>query len=47
VIIYWLTRMILIANRGQLHDDPIVFAARDRASWITGVAVGAILYIAG
>ena len=46
VIIYWLTRMILIANRGQLHDDPLVFAAHDRASWITGVAVAAVLYAA-
>jgi len=46
VIIYWLTRMILIANRGHLHDDPIVFAAHDRASWITGVVVMALLYVA-
>jgi 4-hydroxybenzoate polyprenyltransferase len=46
VIIYWLTRIILIANRGQLHDDPIVFAAHDRASWITGVAVLTLLYVA-
>ncbi len=46
IIIYWLSRMILIANRDQLHDDPIVFAVHDRASWITGVAVAAILYAA-
>jgi 4-hydroxybenzoate polyprenyltransferase len=46
VIIYWLSRMILIANRGQLHDDPIVFAVQDRASWMTGIAVATILYAA-
>jgi 4-hydroxybenzoate polyprenyltransferase len=46
VIIYWLSRMLLMANRGQLHDDPIVFATHDRASWITGIAVLAILYVA-
>jgi len=46
VIIYWLSRMLLMANRGQLHDDPIVFATHDRASWIAGIAVLAILYIA-
>ena len=46
VIIYWLSRMILMANRGQLHDDPIVFATHDRASWIIGIAVLVILYIA-
>ena len=46
VIIYWLSRMVLMANRGQLHDDPIVFATHDRASWITGIAVMGILYMA-
>jgi len=46
LIIYWLSRMILIANRGQLSDDPIVFATRDRASWITGAAVLVVLYAA-
>lgn len=45
-IIYWLSRILLIANRGQLHDDPIVFATHDRASWITGAAVMAVLYVA-
>jgi 4-hydroxybenzoate polyprenyltransferase len=46
VIIYWLSRMLLMANRGQLHDDPIVFATHDRASWIAGIAVLLILYVA-
>lgn len=46
LVIYWLTRMILIANRGQLDDDPIVFATHDAASWITGIAVMAVLYAA-
>jgi hypothetical protein len=25
-----------------MHDDPIVFAARDAASWVVGAAVVAI-----
>ena len=41
LLTYWLGRMVLLANRGVVHDDPIVFAVRDRASWCVGlVAVG-------
>ena len=37
----WLMRMWLLANRGELDDDPVVFALRDRES----LALGAILAI--
>lgn len=46
VILYWLTRMVLIANRGQLRDDPIVFAARDHASWAVAGAATILLFVA-
>jgi hypothetical protein len=32
VLLYWLTRMVLITHRGSMHDDPIVFAAKDKVS---------------
>jgi 4-hydroxybenzoate polyprenyltransferase len=35
VLLYWLLRMIMMAHRGQMTDDPIVFAARDRVSLMT------------
>ena len=34
-LLYWLGRMTLLANRGAVDDDPVVFAMRDRASWLT------------
>jgi len=49
VLLYWLTRMVLITHRGLMHDDPIVFATKDMASQISliimlGLAtVGALL----
>jgi 4-hydroxybenzoate polyprenyltransferase/phosphoglycolate phosphatase-like HAD superfamily hydrolase len=44
LLIYWLSRMLLKCNRNQLHDDPIIFAIRDKVSWATGVlAVGIML----
>jgi 4-hydroxybenzoate polyprenyltransferase len=46
IIIYWLNRMLLIANRGRLHDDPIIFAFRDRASWVAAAIFALCLYAA-
>ncbi|MEL6573358.1 MAG: UbiA family prenyltransferase [Pseudomonadota bacterium] len=34
VLLYWLTRMVLMTHRGEMHDDPVVFAAKDRVSQI-------------
>lgn len=35
IILYWNTRMVMIAHRGHMTDDPIVFAAKDRTSQLT------------
>ena len=43
--IYWLGRVVLLANRGVVDDDPVVFALRDRVSWL--VLVGAVAIFAG
>lgn len=44
ILLYWISRMVMIAHRGSMDDDPIVFAARDRASQICGIAIlGTIL----
>jgi len=45
-LIYWLTRLIMLSNRGQVHDDPIVYAFGDWASYITGVVVAVLIYAA-
>ena len=39
LLVYWLGRMTLLASRGAVDDDPVVFAMRDRASWLTGAGV--------
>ncbi len=35
LLLYWLSRTWLISHRGLMHDDPIVFAIRDRVSHLT------------
>ncbi len=39
LMLFWLSRAWLIAHRGQMHDDPILFALKDRASWLIGAGI--------
>lgn len=39
ILLYWITRIVMITHRGWMHDDPVVFAAKDRVSQICGVAI--------
>ncbi|WP_245242996.1 UbiA family prenyltransferase [Pararhodobacter sp. SW119] len=32
LLLYWIIRMTMVTHRGRMHDDPIVFAARDGVS---------------
>jgi len=36
LLLYWISRVWLTAHRGQMHDDPIVFALKDRVSYVVG-----------
>jgi 4-hydroxybenzoate polyprenyltransferase len=40
LILYWVSRVWMKAHRGEMHDDPVVFATRDWQSLITLVLVG-------
>ncbi|HTB98050.1 MAG TPA: UbiA family prenyltransferase [Terracidiphilus sp.] len=46
LLIYWLYRVWLLASRGDLEDDPVVFAMRDPVSLALGVAVVALAIFA-
>ena len=39
VLLYWITRTVLITHRGQMHDDPVVYAARDPVSRVCFVII--------
>jgi 4-hydroxybenzoate polyprenyltransferase len=36
LLLYWISRVWLITHRGAMHDDPLVFALKDRVSLIVG-----------
>jgi 4-hydroxybenzoate polyprenyltransferase len=46
LMILWLCRIWLLASRGKLNEDPLVFALTDRASLAIGVATAAIALLA-
>ena len=46
LLLYWISRVWLMAHRGQMHDDPIVFALKDRASYVIGMLTLMVLWLA-
>ena len=46
LLIYWLGRLLLLANRGLVHHDPIVFALRDRISWLVAAGIAGVVLAA-
>jgi len=37
MLMYWIGRMWVKAGRGEMHDDPIVYSVKDRASQVIGL----------
>jgi 4-hydroxybenzoate polyprenyltransferase len=46
VLLLWITRLWFRAGRKQVHDDPVVEALRDRATYVAAAAVAVILVAA-
>jgi len=42
VLLYWFGRIWILAGRGRMHSDPIIFALRDRTSLIAAAVIVAI-----
>jgi 4-hydroxybenzoate polyprenyltransferase len=45
LLLYWVSRVLMLSNRGEMHDDPIIFALTDRVSWMTGAIAAAIIAV--
>ncbi len=39
VLIYWISRIVMLTHRSRMHDDPIVFAVTDKVSLVCGAAI--------
>ncbi len=45
-LFYWFGRLWIKTGRGEMHDDPIVFALRDRGSRLTVLAMALVFVLA-
>lgn len=43
IVLFWISRMWLQAHRGKMHDDPLIYAVKDRASLLTGLSFAVVL----
>ncbi|EEB79255.1 prenyltransferase, UbiA family [marine gamma proteobacterium HTCC2148] len=45
VVLFWVSWIWLKAHRGEMHDDPVVFAVTDKVSLACGLIFGAVVVI--
>jgi 4-hydroxybenzoate polyprenyltransferase/phosphoserine phosphatase len=46
VLVYWLGRAFCLTGRGEMRQDPVIFAATDRISILSGLLVAVIFLLA-
>jgi len=46
ILLFWISRMWMLTHRGQMHDDPVLFAIKDRTSLITATLFACIFFLA-
>jgi 4-hydroxybenzoate polyprenyltransferase len=46
ILVYWLGRVALLAGRGEMKSDPVMFALTDTISVLAGLLVGAVFLFA-
>ena len=46
ILLFWVSWVWLKASRGKMHDDPIVFAVKDKASLLVAALTGVVFVYA-
>ncbi len=46
LLLFWISRAWLITHRGSMHDDPVLFALKDRVSWATAMLIAVLFVLA-
>ena len=46
LMLFWQCRLWLSTTRGYVHDDPIIYTAKDWVSWLVGLSLVAVLLVA-
>jgi len=46
LLLYWVSRIWILVHRGQMDEDPLLFAAKDRVTYLVAALGAAILILA-
>ena len=46
LLLFWISRVWWLARRGEVHDDPVVFALQDWASYLVGALALLVMWLA-
>jgi 4-hydroxybenzoate polyprenyltransferase len=44
--LYWISRLWMLTHRHQMHDDPVVFALKDRVTYFVGMIIVVAFFLA-
>jgi 4-hydroxybenzoate polyprenyltransferase len=47
IVLYWISRVWVKAHRGEMHDDPVIFAITDRLSQLSIAVFIGVMVVAG
>ena len=45
ILLYWITRTVMLAHRGHMNDDPVIYAVKDRQSRICFLIILALVLV--
>jgi len=46
LLLYWISRIWLLAHRGVLQEDPLSFAVNDKITWLVAAISASVLLVA-
>ena len=46
ILLYWIGRVWLLTRRGIIHSDPVVSALKDKATYVIGICLSILMYLA-
>ena len=46
LLLFWISRVWMLTHRGEMYDDPVVFAVRDVTSLVVGALFGLVFWLA-
>ena len=45
ILLYWLIRMVFMSYHGKMDDDPIIFAIKDRVTYISFIFIAMFILL--